>query len=82
MKFIRNIRVKDFEAVAINEHFPYNSVLACARRRRLVLDESAQNELLGLAIPQCEQDGKWYRRRYVELGKFSGWIYELAPLYP
>ncbi|VDP01802.1 unnamed protein product [Heligmosomoides polygyrus] len=45
----------------------------CARRRRLVLDESAQNELLGLAIPQCEQDGKWYRRRQCLAGTEACW---------
>ncbi|KAJ1347897.1 hypothetical protein KIN20_003067, partial [Parelaphostrongylus tenuis] len=45
----------------------------CARRRRLVLDQSAQNELLGLIIPQCEPDGMYYRKRQCRVGTESCW---------
>uniref|UniRef100_A0A158P6M7 Thyroglobulin type-1 domain-containing protein n=1 Tax=Angiostrongylus cantonensis TaxID=6313 RepID=A0A158P6M7_ANGCA len=45
----------------------------CSRRRRLVLDQSAQNELLGLVIPQCETDGLYYRKRQCRVGTESCW---------
>ncbi|KAK6756641.1 hypothetical protein RB195_014828 [Necator americanus] len=35
----------------------------CAQRRRKFLDDSAQRELAGLAIPQCEADGRYFRAR-------------------
>ncbi|EYB92458.1 hypothetical protein Y032_0194g1456 [Ancylostoma ceylanicum] len=46
---------------------------ACARRRRAFLDDSAQNELLGLAIPQCEGDGRYYRLRQCLAGTEACW---------
>uniref|UniRef100_A0A7I4YUS5 Thyroglobulin type-1 domain-containing protein n=1 Tax=Haemonchus contortus TaxID=6289 RepID=A0A7I4YUS5_HAECO len=45
----------------------------CARQRRLFLDKFAQNELLGLAIPQCEHDGRWYRKRQCLAGTEACW---------
>ncbi|KHJ93140.1 WAP-type 'four-disulfide core [Oesophagostomum dentatum] len=45
----------------------------CARQRRAFLDNSAQSELVGLAIPQCEADGRYYRMRQCLAGTEACW---------
>ncbi|CAJ0591313.1 unnamed protein product [Cylicocyclus nassatus] len=45
----------------------------CSRQRRAFLDDIAQNELLGLAIPQCEADGRYYRMKQCLAGTEVCW---------
>ncbi|KHN87895.1 Superoxide dismutase [Cu-Zn] [Toxocara canis] len=46
---------------------------ACNQRRRQVLDELPTNDVLGIHIPQCETNGKYYRAEQCRAGTEECW---------
>ena len=43
-------------------------ILVCSQRRRQVLDELPTTNVLGVYLPKCTNDGKFYRPRQCRIG--------------
>ncbi|VDM45136.1 unnamed protein product [Toxocara canis] len=58
---------------AVQLYYDEHLFAACNQRRRQVLDELPTNDVLGIHIPQCETNGKYYRAEQCRAGTEECW---------